>query len=108
MNDHYVLQHLLDLESQAADLVNNAQAEADKRVSDGEKQNSARYKEAYAREVQTLEKSCAEKLTVVKEDYRKQLEVYRKNLETMPRNKERFFSLAEEELLAAIAPSGGA
>jgi F0F1-type ATP synthase membrane subunit b/b' len=40
--DKDVLQHLLHLEAEASALVDDAQAEADRRVSEGEKQNRAK------------------------------------------------------------------
>ena len=98
MDDHEVLQHLLNLEKEASALVNDAQVEADRRISEGEKQNRALYEDVYAREVESLEGHCAENLAVVREDYRKQLEVYRESLKTMPIDMKTFSILAEKLL----------
>jgi len=105
MDEHDVLQHLLNLEAQAADLVNDAQAESERRISEGEHHNSARYEEVYAREVQTLEESYAKNLIAVKEGYREQLELYRESLSVMPIDMGAFSSLAEEYLFADGPPS---
>jgi len=102
MDDHEVLQHLLDLESQAAALVDDAQTEADRRVSEGENQNRIRYDEAISGEIKTLEESCVKEYSAVKEDYRKQLEAYRESLKEMSLNVTAFSSLAEKLLLAAV------
>jgi len=99
MDDHEILQHLLSLENEAAALVDDAQAEADRRVSEGEKLNRSRYDETYAREVETLEVAYVQKITAVKEGYRKLLEEYGNNLKAMALNLEAFSSLAEALLL---------
>lgn len=105
MDDHEVLRHLLDLEKEAAALVNDAQTEADRRVSEGEKQNRARFDEIYAREVELLEVSLAESLATAREDYRKQLEEYRESLKAVSLDRTAFFSLAEKFLLRDFRPS---
>ena len=111
MDDHEILQHLLSLENKAAALVDDAQAEADRRVSEGEKLNRSRYEETYAREVEALEVSYNQKITAVKEGYRKQLEEYGNYLRTIPIYPEAFSSLAEELLFykdvdSAAVPDG--
>ncbi|MDR0497112.1 MAG: hypothetical protein LBH42_05825 [Treponema sp.] len=99
MDDHEILQHLLDIENEAAALVDEAQAEADRRISEGEKQNRAHHDEVYAAEVKTHEASFAEETALARDNYRKQLEAYHENLKTMPLDREAFFSLAEKLLL---------
>jgi len=110
MDDHEILQHLLSLENEAAALVDDAQAEADRRVSEGEKINRSRYDENYAREVETLEVAYSQKIAAVKEGYRKLLEEYGNNLKTIPLNPEAFSSLIDKFLFndgIAAAVSGG-
>ena len=99
MEDHDVLQHLLNLDAKAAALVNDAQAEADRRIAEGEKQNRVRYDEIYTREAEALEASFTRNIAEVKEDYRKQLDLYREHLVTMPQNISAFSSLAEKLML---------
>ena len=98
MDDREILQHLLSLESEATALVDNAQAEADKRISGGEKQNRARYDEAYAGEVKALEASYNEKTNLAKDSFREKLEAYRDSLKTASVNMEAF-SLLTQKLL---------
>ena len=98
MDDHEVLRHLLAIENEASALVNDAQAEADRRAAEGEKQNRLRYDEVYSREVAVLENNYVKNLGEVKEKYRQQLEEYRAGLKTMPHNMEAFSSLAEKLL----------
>jgi len=99
MDDHEVLQHLLDLEGQANALVDNAQEEADRRVSEGEKQNRLQSEDAYAREVEVLEKAYIMNTASVRESYRKQLDEYREKLQAQPANMEEFSVLAGKLLI---------
>ena len=99
MDDQEILQHLLNLESEAATLLTDAQTEADRRTSEGEKANRSRHDEAYAREVESLELDYAQKLFLVKENYQKQLDEYRESLKSIALNIEAFSSLAEDFLL---------
>ena len=103
MDDHVVLEHLLELEKQAAVMVNDAQAEAERKIAEREKQNRTRYDETYAREAQTLETSYEQKIAAVKEDYQKQLEDYRNGLESQSVDTKAFSSLAEKFLLVKEA-----
>ncbi|MDR2158685.1 MAG: hypothetical protein LBP23_01315 [Treponema sp.] len=97
--DRNLLRHLLDLETQAAALVEDAQAEADRRVAESEKLSRARYDEAYAAEVAALEAAYTAEITAVKADYRRQLDAYREGLKAMPVDRGAFSALAERFLL---------
>ena len=98
MDDGF-LQHLLNLEKEAGVLVYDAQEEADKRISGGEKQNRIRFEEAYAREVEALEEKYNQNLAAAKENYRQQLELYRESLRAQSDDTKAFFSLAEKFLI---------
>jgi vacuolar-type H+-ATPase subunit H len=100
MDDREVLQHLLSLENEASALVNDAQAEADRRTAERENQNRLRYDETYAGEVEALEKDFAQNLAIVRENCRQQLEAYRAELESMSFNVGSFLSLAEKFMLS--------
>ena len=106
MEDQEILQHLLSLEAQAAALVNEAQAEADRRVAEGEKQNRAIHDEAYAREVEGLESDYAQNLASIKENYQRQLDEYRDSLKNVTLNTGAFFSMAEDLLIKAAGHNG--
>jgi regulator of protease activity HflC (stomatin/prohibitin superfamily) len=94
-----VLKHLLNLEAEATALVDNAQAEAERRIAEAEKVCRARYDESYSAEVSGLEAIYNNEIDAVKEDYKKQLEGYCNSLKTMPVNKKEFSALAERLLL---------
>ena len=105
MDDHEILQHLLGMEAQAASLVDDAQAEADRKISEAETQNRVRYDEVCAREAKILKESLIKERSAAKDDYRKQLEAYRENLKTMSVNMEAFSSLMKKFLIVAVSPS---
>ena len=99
MDDNELLKHLLDLESEASSLVDEAQAEADRRTAEGERENRLRYDETYAREVEILENDYTQKLRQVKENYQQQLEAYRTSLKNMRVDTAAFFAAAEKFLV---------
>jgi 4-alpha-glucanotransferase len=97
--DGNVLRHLLDLETKAAALVDDAQAEADRRVAEGEKLSRARYDEVYSAEVAALEAAYTAEIAAVKADYQQQLDAYREGLKAMPSDQAAFSALAEQFLI---------
>ena len=102
MDDHEILQHLLDLENKVAALVTDAQAEADSRVAEGERQNRARHDETYAKEVEALDLNYTQSLASIKENYQKQLADYRETLIKVTVNETAFSSLAEKYIFESV------
>jgi hypothetical protein len=98
-----VLGHLLKIEAEAADLVDDAQAEADRRIAESEKQNRARYDEVYGRQALELDKAYDETVARIRADYQDRLEQYRKSLDAIPVDQSRF-SARVDELLARSSP----
>jgi regulator of protease activity HflC (stomatin/prohibitin superfamily) len=98
MDEQDVLRHLLEVEAEASALVDNAQAEADRRVAEGEKQNRLVYDEQYSRETDRLEAQYGEKILQVKGDYKKQLDSYRESLDATPVHTEAFIRLVDSFL----------
>jgi hypothetical protein len=98
VGDRDILQRLLKVESDAAVLVDDAQAEADRRIVEGEKESRARYDERYNQEAARLDGDYARTIQAAKEDYRKQLDAYRESLNGMPVRKDDFFALVERLL----------
>jgi vacuolar-type H+-ATPase subunit H len=94
MEETSVLRHLLEVEADAVALVDSAQAEADKRIADGEKLNREHYDQRYAEEVGKLEMEYQKQLDAVKMDYQKQLDAYRAELDAIPVDNGRFTELA--------------
>jgi F0F1-type ATP synthase membrane subunit b/b' len=94
-----VLGHLLKIEAEAADLVDEAQAEADRRIAESEKQNRARYDETYGQQALEFDKAYDEMVARIRADYHDRLEQYRKSLDAIPVDQGRF-SARVDELLA--------
>jgi hypothetical protein len=98
MEEDNVLQHLLEVEAEAAGLVDGAQAEADKRLSEGEKENRARYDQRYGVEAGKLDAELEQHLALVRADYQKQLDAYHVELDAISVNVSGFNKLAGQLL----------
>ncbi|MDR3335102.1 MAG: hypothetical protein LBT13_09510 [Treponema sp.] len=98
MDDRNVLQHLLKVEAEAAALVHDAQAEADRRLAHGEQESRLRYDEGFGREAAALEAGYEQAIAAVRADYQKQLDAYQVCLDTMTVRQDRFAALVESLL----------
>jgi hypothetical protein len=98
MEEDNVLRHLLEVEAEAAGLVDGAQAEADKRISEGEKENRARYDQRYGVEAAKLDAELEQQLALVRVDYQKQIDAYHMELDAMSVNPSGFNTLAGQLL----------
>jgi len=70
------LEHLLEIEAQAAAMVNDAQEEADRRVRENEEKNRLTFEERYKAEIQSREESLVDKRKKIQEHYKKTLDDY--------------------------------
>jgi len=93
---HDVLHHLLDLEAEAQALVNDAQAEADKRVAEGEKKGRESHDAAYGAEAARLEAEYGREIAAVRADYQTRLDAYGEELRGRPVDRAAFGALAEK------------
>jgi regulator of protease activity HflC (stomatin/prohibitin superfamily) len=93
-----VLGHLLKIEAEAAALVDDAQAEADRRVAESEKQNRSRYDDEYGKQAAELDRVFGEEVTRIRADYQSQLGAYRKSLDAIPVDQGRFSALMDQLL----------
>jgi hypothetical protein len=96
--DLNVLGHLLKIEADAAAMVDDAQAEADRRVAESQKQNRARYDEEYGKDALELDSRFEEELSRIHADYQARLEAYRRSLDSIPVNQGRFSALMDDLL----------
>ncbi|MDR0316462.1 MAG: hypothetical protein LBH97_06135 [Treponema sp.] len=96
MNDDEILGHLLEIEAEAAELVNDAQAESDKRLAEAEKQNRADYGERCRRETEKLEAELQKIKEQAQNQYRQELEAYHEKLSSLNANTSRFSALLGE------------
>jgi uncharacterized protein YecT (DUF1311 family) len=102
MEEHNVLHHLLKIEAEAAALAEDARAEVDRRIAEGEKENRARYEERYRQETAKLEAAYEEQIAAIKKDHQKQLDGYRKSLDTMIVDAQAFSELVNKLLLEGV------
>ena len=77
MENANTLGHLLQIEAEAAALVNDAQAEADRRIHENEEKNREVYEERYKVEAQKLDASLQKEKERIKSEYQKALDEYR-------------------------------
>jgi len=99
MDNNEVLDHLLKIEAEAAALVNEAQAEADKRITEAEKQNRAAYDKRFVEENQRLEKGFLQSKELAREQFRKELETYKEKISSFHVNNDRFSALLDSLVL---------
>jgi septal ring factor EnvC (AmiA/AmiB activator) len=96
MTDDKALGHLLQIEAEAAALVNDAQAEADRRLIEGEKWSHAVCEEQYRAEAARLEAELQTKQEKVKARYQTELAAYREKLASLTVDAGRFSGLLIE------------
>jgi len=99
MDEHDVLQHLLKIEAEADTLVEDAQTEVDRRITEGEKENRAHYEKQYGQAVAVLEADYTKEIATIKEEHQKQLDVYQKSLDTIPIHTNEFSKFVSQLLL---------
>lgn len=100
MDNVNTLDNLLQIETKAASLVNDAQAEADRRINENEAKNHAAYEECFRIKVRELEASLKEEKEKVKNRYQNELDEYRKKISVVNIDVERFSSLLNDYLAA--------
>jgi hypothetical protein len=97
-SDQDILRHLLDVETDAQSLVNDAQAEADRRTAEMEKRNRARYEERYTREAALLDSRYESELGAIKDEYNRRLDEYRLGLDDRKPDYAEFYRLLDSFL----------
>jgi len=93
MDNDNTLEHLLKIEAEAAALVNDAQAEADRRIHENEEQNRKNYEERFKVEAQKREAALRKEKDKLKEQYQQMLEDYRNGISTAKTDVEKFSAL---------------
>ena len=98
-DDSNILQHLLRLETEASSLVDDAQAEADRRLVEAEKEQRLIFEQSYSAEVEKLQAVFINKTAEVRNNYKRQLDAYREELKASPADRAAFSKLARCLLL---------
>ena len=96
MDNTEVLGHLLKIESEASALVDDAQAEADKRVLEAEKQNRAALEKRYCEESEKLEGEYLALKQKIRQEYQAELDAYRERLNSARPDTNRFSALLDK------------
>ena len=96
MDNDKALEHLLQIEAKAAALVNDAQAEADRRIAENEKKNRELYEERFRVEAQMRETVLKKEQDRLKKQYQTELEEYRQEISGIGTDVERFSTLFNE------------
>lgn len=94
MEDRDVLQHLLAVENEASALSLQAQAEADRRVSERERAAREEYAARYGERVAALDAEFERMKAAAAAEYRAGLDAYRTELEGKRTDESRFAALA--------------
>ena len=105
MDNNDALGNLLKIEAEAAALVADAQAEADRRVTEAEKQNRALYEERYQNELKKLENKFQKYKEQVQKQYREELGAYRKKNSSVNVDTNAFSALLDRLFAEETCPS---
>jgi vacuolar-type H+-ATPase subunit H len=99
MENNEVLDHLLHIEAEAAALVDNAQAEADKRLTEAEKKSRADYEDRYRKETERLESEYLDSKKKMQQHYREELNAYKEKISSVPVDISRFSALLDKLMM---------
>ena len=86
----------MQIEAQAAALVNDAQAEADRRIHENEEKNRAAYEERFMVEAQALEASLKKEKEKIRDQYQSALDEYRRKISSVKINEDKFSALLND------------
>ena len=96
MDNDKALEHLLKIEAKAAALVNDAQAEADRRIAENEKKNREIFEQRFSVESQAKETALRKEKDRLKKQYQKELDDYRQEISGIKTDVQRFSTLFSE------------
>jgi|GEM_PF-851097 len=94
-----MLEHLLEIEAQASALVNDAEAEAERRIHENEERNRIAYEQRFKEEIQNREEALLKAKELIREKYQKELNDYKSEIEAVNVDENRFSVLLNEFLL---------
>jgi vacuolar-type H+-ATPase subunit H len=102
MDNDRALEHLLKIESDAAALVSDAQAEADRRVQESEKKNREAFEQQYKTEAEMRDNALRGEREKIKKQYQKELEDYRQEISGISSDIQAFSALLSEYYLKEL------
>ena len=92
------INHLLEIEKDAAILIDDAKIEADKRINEAKGQYNAKYKEQYDKIVSELDSKYHSSMDDISEKYNKEINAYKTQLEEKKQDETGFSSLLDKLL----------
>lgn len=96
------LRQLLEVEKEAASVVEEARAKADAMIAEADREERSSYNDRYKGAVAALDKERDAALAKLKADHDDELADYRKNLDAQALNVDAFNSIARETFLGAV------
>jgi vacuolar-type H+-ATPase subunit H len=93
MDNDKTLEHLLKIEAEAAALVNDAQAEADRRIHENDEKSRSAFEERYRVEAELRESSLKKEKDKLKKQYQQSIDDYREEISGINADMERFSAL---------------
>ncbi len=93
-----VIQHLIEVEKEAALVIHEAQDEADSRIAAARAKADAEFKAQYSVMYEQLEGEAKEKMANAKSAHDTAISQYKQSLESTPKNKEAFSALMDSLL----------
>ena len=90
------INHLLEVEKNAAALISDAAEEADRRLSQARAQYNAEYKNRYEKEAARLEAEFQTAHEQIAEKYQKEIDSYKESLAAKPQDSKAFSATLEK------------
>jgi len=84
------IKHLLEVEKNAAALINDAAEEADRRISQAKLQYNTEYKKRYETEASSLETEFKNQNKIITEKYQKEIDSYKDSIASRPQDSDSF------------------
>jgi len=98
MGNENTLDHLIKIEAEAAALVEDAQAEADKRIHDNEEKSRLLFDELFKMEMEMREAFLKKEIEKTKVQYQLTLDEYKKEISGVSVDEKHFIALFNEFL----------
>lgn len=95
-----IINHLLTIEKDASSLINDAQIESEKRVSEARAKYNSEYKEKYDAAIKELEEKYQAEIDAVKTAHDKEIDSYKSELESSEKNTKAFNEVLDKLLFA--------
>lgn len=96
-----VITHLLEVESQASALIDDAQTESSRRILSAKQKADESFQAKYRELVEVLENDYSQKIKSLDENHRKAFEIYQETIRNSNKDVDAFNSMLDKILLKA-------